>query len=552
MSGEGLSARDALARRALAEIPRILSLQDRTPVSPTYGCFDRNYWHTRIVDFPSGMAQKLVLPLALVWSLDLPGNVFRGQPAIREAIEAGIRYAARSAHRDGSCDDYYPFERAAGAASFALLGCLDAAEIIGLARDDEIDTFLRRRGRWLGEHEESGRLSNHEGLIAACLARLGARFREDEWERLLRSRVQRLLSWQSKEGWFDEYGGADPGYLTLTIAQLADLDRRRPDLALREPCAAAIRFLGAVIHPDGSLGGEYTSRNTSNFFPHGLEIAGSWSREALAINELGLRPLAEGRSPAWDERLIGHYVTSWLLAWREWREERPEPLRLAQGRQLFPEARMLVDARDDHRLYLSWSRGGALRLFEGDRLLLGDTGVAFALNGGKVAVCHLDAENEISLGDDEISISGRMAYAKSARLTPFKSIVLRGVMITLGRFFPDLVRRILQKMLVTGRNEAPFRFRRTLRWNGGRWQVRDEISADQGWQKVARAGIGGFQSSLTTIMARIWHPAELQPWLDLSDRVSALGRDETLVIVREAAGRGQPASVAAGQAASSI
>jgi hypothetical protein len=532
--GEAAAVRDLLARRALAEIPRILSLQDRTPVSPTYGCFDRNYWHTRIVDFPSGMAQKYVLPLALVWSLDLPGNMFRGQSAIRDAIEAGIRYAARSAHKDGSCDDYYPFERASGAAAFSLIACLDAAEIIGLGPDQEIDGFLKRRGRWLGEHEESGRLSNHEGLIAACLARLGARYGGEEWERLMQARLQRLLSWRSKEGWFDEYGGADAGYLTLTIAQLADLDRRRPELGLREPCAAAIRFVGAVMHPDGSLGGEYTSRNTQNFFPHGLEIAGAWCPEALAINDLGLRPLAEGRSPAWDERLIGHYVTSWLLAWREWREERPGPLALPQGRRVFEEARLLVDGRSGQRLYLATSRGGAFRLFDGDRLLLADTGIALGLHGGKVAVCHLEAHNEVSLGEDEIVVAGRMAYAKSARLTPFKSIALRGLMLTVGRFFPDLIRRLLQKMLVTGRNEAPFSFSRTLRWSDARWHVRDEIRSDRGWKGVVKAGTGGFQSSLTTVMARIWQPAELQPWLDLTDRVSALARDEPLVVERAA------------------
>lgn len=527
-------ARDVLARRALAEIPRILSLQDRTPVSPTHGCFDRNYWHTRIVDFPSGMAQKYVLPLALVWSLDLPGNMFRSQPAIRDSIVAGIRYAARSAHKDGSCDDYYPFERAAGAAAFSLLACLDAAEIIGLGADEEIDAFLRRRGRWLGEHEESGRLSNHEGLICACLARLGTRFGGEEWERLMQARLRRLLSWQSKEGWFDEYGGADAGYLTLTIAQLADLDRRRPELGLREPCAAAIGFLGKVMHPDGSLGGEYTSRNTQNFFPHGLEIAGAWSPQALAIADLGLRPLAEGRSPAWDERLIGHYVTSWLLAWREWRAERPGALVLAAGRQLFEEARILIEARGAQRLYLATSRGGAFRLFDGDRLLLADTGVTLGLAGGKVAVCHLEADNEVSLGVDDIGIAGRMAYARSAKLTPFKSIVLRGLMLSAGRFFPDLVRRLLQKMLVTGRDEAPFRFRRTLRWRDGRWHIRDEIDADQGWGRVEKAGIGGFQSSLTTVMARIWQPAEMQPWLDLGDRVAGLGEGRSLVVEREA------------------
>ena len=47
-------SRDLLARRALDDVAKILTLQDRNPHSPTYGCFDRNYWHYRIIDFPSG------------------------------------------------------------------------------------------------------------------------------------------------------------------------------------------------------------------------------------------------------------------------------------------------------------------------------------------------------------------------------------------------------------------------------------------------------------------------------------------------------------------
>jgi hypothetical protein len=51
---------------------------------------------------------------------------------------------------------------------------------------------------------------------------------------------------------------------------------------------------------------------------------------------------------------------------------------------------------------------------------------------------------------------------------------------------------------------------------------------------VRLAGIGGFQSSLTTVMARIWQPAELQPWLDLTAQVKALKPGEPLVVERTA------------------
>ena len=48
--------KNLFANAALAQIPKILTLQDRNPHNPHYGCFDRNYWQYKIIDFPSGMS----------------------------------------------------------------------------------------------------------------------------------------------------------------------------------------------------------------------------------------------------------------------------------------------------------------------------------------------------------------------------------------------------------------------------------------------------------------------------------------------------------------
>lgn len=68
--------KDLFAREALAQISKILTLLDRNPHSPTYGCFDRNFWHYKIIDFPSGMSQEFVLPLALAYSTNISENSF--------------------------------------------------------------------------------------------------------------------------------------------------------------------------------------------------------------------------------------------------------------------------------------------------------------------------------------------------------------------------------------------------------------------------------------------------------------------------------------------
>jgi hypothetical protein len=151
---------------------------------------------------------------------------------------------------------------------------------------------------------------------------------------------------------------------------------------------------------------------------------------------------------------------------------------------------------------------------------------------GRTAVTHLEGPAEVSIQPDRVAIAGRMAWAKSRRLTPLRSAALRLAMLPLGRFFPNAVRRLLQMLLVTGRHDAPFTFRRDLIWHDGGWTVTDTVAAERGWRDVAAVGIGNAQVSTTTAMARVWQPAQLAPWIDLGDRLDGLRPDAPLVVTR--------------------
>ena len=224
--------RDLFASEAIAQIPKLLTLLDRNPHSPTYGCFDRNFWQYKIIDFPSGMAQEFVWPLALACCTDIPENHFYKQPSIRTWVEAGILYAAQSAHADGSCDDYFPFERAGGAAAFSLLACLESYRTLALDNPVAL-RFFGTRCDWLAHHQESGRLTNHQALIALCLELASRLLHTNRWQAAIDQRLELVLSWQDSEGWFQEYEGCDPGYHTLTISCLAWLYELKPKSPLK-------------------------------------------------------------------------------------------------------------------------------------------------------------------------------------------------------------------------------------------------------------------------------------------------------------------------------
>lgn len=528
-------SRDLFAREALAQIPKILTLLDRNVHSPTYGCFDRNFWHYKIIDFPSGMSQEFVWPLALAYDTDLPGNPFYRQAVIKEWVEAGINFAARSAHRDGSCDDYFPFERAAGAAAFSLLAGLESYTLLGL-NNEALLRFFEQRADWLAHHQESGRLANHQALIVLCLERLSTVLNTTKWDRFKAERLKQVLSWQSTEGWFQEYEGCDPGYHTLTLSLLARVYALRPSPELKEALVRAVRFAAHFIHPDGSFGGEYASRNTYNFFPHGFELTGLWLSEALTINDRFLAGLAAGLAPCYsDDHIIGHHTWNYLLAWRDFVSERPPLPPRPRGRVWLPAAQILIDRRQEAELYLAANKGGVFKCFRENRLVASDTHFSLqVLAGGRVknAVGHLVDDYQVELGEDEIAIRGVLGWAKQTQMTTLKLLVLRLVMYTVGRFFPNLIRKLLQRVLITGKKEAPFTFERRFRWKDGRWHVIDELQA-RSWDKVVTAGIGGDQTSIYVVMSRTYQQGQLQPWLDLTDRVKKLAPGETVKIERQ-------------------
>lgn len=530
--------RDRFAREALAQIPKILTLQDRNPHSPTYGCFDRNFWHYKIIDFPSGMAAEFVWPLALAWALDIPDNPYYRNESIREWAEAGILYAARSAHADGSCDDYFPYEKAAGAAAFSLLACMEAVLLLGLEKSPKYGAmldFFGRRADWLADHHESGRLTNHQALIVLCLEKVARLIGSDRWAKLREKRILRVLEWQDDEGWFAEYEGADPGYHTLTIGLLAQVYEIRPSSQLKRAIENAVRFASEFVHPDGSFGGEYTSRNTYNFFPHGFEIVGKWMPDALTINDQFLTGLEAGLAPCYaDDHIIGHHCWSYLLAWQHYVQNRRSAWPRTEGRIHFKRAGILIERRGDSELYLALNKGGVFKFFKGGKLVHSDTQFSARVkDGGKTrnAVAHMVGTYQVDLRESEITISGNLGWAKTKQMTTFNLMALRMLMLTAGRFFPDLVRQLLQQILITGKKPAPLTFTRRLRWEGHNLFIADSLRA-KSWPNVSEVGMGASQTSIYVVMSRTFQRGQMQPWTDVSERITNLAPDAPLVVER--------------------
>ena len=74
-------------------------------------------------------------------------------------------HAAKSAHPDGTCDDYFPFERAMGALVFSLYAASEAYQVLGMRDERVVDLFAKRVAH-LAHENETGQLANHQALAA--------------------------------------------------------------------------------------------------------------------------------------------------------------------------------------------------------------------------------------------------------------------------------------------------------------------------------------------------------------------------------------------------
>ncbi|MCX7019058.1 MAG: hypothetical protein NTY46_08750 [Candidatus Sumerlaeota bacterium] len=506
---------------ALRYLPRLFQMVDRNPYSETYGCFDRSYWHYRTMDFPCGMCQEFCLPLALAYSQPFPDNPYHGVERVRELALAGADYARRSSHPDGSCDDYFPFERALGALVFSLNACAETA----LALDDrrpEILEFLARRADYLRAHNETGRLTNHQALAALALHNVYLLTGENRFRDASAAFVDIARSWfHPDEGWFQEYEGADPGYQSCTISFLARLFKKSGDAALLDLLNPAVDFCWHFMHPDGSYAGEYGSRNTYHFYPCGFEVMAPHNQRAAQIADQFLTRALPARTRYFndDDRMCAHYLYDWMLAWADFSPVRADtPLNSHPPFQkYFPGARIYVEKTAQYHAVLSLAKGGVLKITTGAGPLYSDTGLIGKTHDQQVVVSHMIDEHKVTadLEAHRLCVSGLMCARKQKYAAPLTQIVFRLVNMTLGRFAPNFLRAMLQKILITGKSRTVYRFTREFEFHPGRALITNRMSKPAVSPPLTSLHIGSDATSIYVANSNVYQRSVLLPWREL-------------------------------------
>jgi len=489
------NAGETYLRRALDQIPRSISRLDREPFSKTYGCFDRTFWAWKFVDFPGARYQEGVYPLAFLYAVAEAGHEYHGNPKVLEWTEAAFDYWNRIQHADGSFDEAYPYEHSLAATAFTGFYVAEAFRLVGDAISplvrDRLFSALRRAGEWLVRNDEThGFLTNHLAAAAATLFHIGQLLGEKRFVHRGEYFIDRILTHQSSEGWYDEYGGADPGYQTHATFYLARCWQLTGNEGLAQSLDRSVQFLAHFVHPDGTLGGEYGSRSTQFYYPAGLEmlatrnVAARWIAERMA-ESIRIRQVAalETMDAQNFYPLLNNYLFAYQTAMQRGPLPRAEPPPdLSRASVYFPDAGLVRVSRPKYLAIVGCSKGGVLKLFDGGqgRLAYSDCGFVGCLKGGTLIASQvLDRSRRVEVAEDRISIECPFYAFKRTIFQPLTFVAFRLVNLTLGRVprFAYWIKSLLVKVLIYRRRPVSLSLRRVVLLRHDEIEIRDFLSA---------------------------------------------------------------------------
>lgn len=437
-----------------ASLPRLINCFNFDPASKSYGYGDRLHWGWKVSDFQNATMQGGLMSLAVAYKLDILSNRYD----IVEMTDSIITSLPQIYNSKGGVGEAYPTENSFCVTALVAHDILFALDILGETIDKEsrieyykiIEPMIQFITKY---NEEHAIISNHlaTGVAAICI-----------WNKLTGNRSKRHLELleiiyehQSKEGWHKEYEGADPGYNSLCLYYLASAYRVWKNEKLATSIKKAASFIEYFIHPDGTIGGIYGSRNTEIYYPGGISFAeinfdsisiSKYVEEHFDVN-VQITPLNID---------IGNFVP--LLnsyAFHIWNGKTSESSTMrfeSNFEKNFSDAGIFIRSTNKYYAIINYKKGGVIKVFdkENNSLDTEDGGIILSdknndLYSSQFFNNDIDFENFI--------IESKVYKISESYPTPLNFIIIRLLSLTIFRsiYLGNLFKKAIVKMLMTGK-----------------------------------------------------------------------------------------------------
>jgi hypothetical protein len=464
-------------QKALEKSPRLLSLQDRDDFSITSGCFDRNYWQWKFVDFSCPVLQQGVFALSFLYSEQ--GSDYYQSKKLKKWIVSGLNFWMKRQHKDGSFDEAYPHEHSLAATAVSSFYVAESLNTIDVEIKDKVIKSLKKAGNWLLKNDEThGFLSNHIASAAAALFHIYLLTGEEKYKERANYFVNKIKKHQSEEGWFEEYGGADPGYQTLAVFYLARYWQLSGDLEVLEMLRKSMDFLIYCIHPNATLGGEYASRNTEFFFPAGFEMLAEKIEKAAVISAR----MKKAKTKSLDTIDLYNFIlmfNNYLFAQKNEKDIIVQDnFFSAEFSKFFKEAGIFFKNTLKYYCIVSTTKGGVVKVYDRERLRYGNAGWIGRLpNGWTVTSQWQVKDREVEVQDNRLLVRGNFYKRPQKIFSPRLFIMFRLFMAFAGLFKPFryFIKNVIVRVLIKEENKIKVNFEREIVFEDSSIVLKDKL-----------------------------------------------------------------------------
>lgn len=488
----------------LAETWRLISLIDRNPHSPTRGSMSRTHWAWKFEDFPFPRMQEGVYALCRLHDLNDESNPLFQSSDVAQWIEWGFEYWVSRQHSNGAFDEAYPNEQCLAATAFTIfyLGSayLICKERLPHALRTRLEHCFTSAGEWLCRNDEThGLLSNHLAVAVAGLAITERICGQPKFGDRARIFLDRIFSHQSDEGWMQEYDGADIGYGTHGFFYLAVYWQMTGCAKTLAALSRFAEFLTYFIHPDGTIGGEYSSRNTEFFYPAGFEILAAQCPHSRAIAVFMRQELAERRPCglwAMDAFNFMPLLNSLLFAADaagDFSEATPLPWQGTPFTRIYREAGLWVVNAEHYYAVIGLSKGGTVSVFDKTKRKLAarHSGYFTQWHGKTYASQDYTLHPNVCWSADQRSAELQVPWKGVSHtvFSPSLFICFRLFTLTLGRF-PAVsrgVKNLLVRVLIRRKHRPPIDHKRRIECMARGISITDEMRFPSGIDAIVAA-----------------------------------------------------------------
>ncbi|MBF0196275.1 MAG: hypothetical protein HQL32_01125 [Planctomycetes bacterium] len=472
---------------ALHMMVNILTNLDRDSDSPTYGSFDRNMWNYKMRDFSSALLQQGSLTLALAYKHDFEGNIYFNNKFIREYAIAGIRFLSRIQLKCGGFEEYWAHEKSIPSTGFALYAMCETYDVLEL-NDQVVLDSIRRAVRFIHKYTEHEAL-NQEMAATAAMYYAGKVLDDDLIINKAEAKFKRLMSKQDSEGWFKEYNGVDVGYLSVFLDFLIRYYELSQDSTALEAAKRIILFIQYFIHPDGSLGGEYCTRNTEYFLPYGFEYM---KRHEPIANSSIIKLMSYINRDNYlniclDERYILHYTnSSYMKAIIDYKVIQDQPSLPHENtfNKTFNNGLLHIRSTDAYYFICSIMKSGVFKVMNKKDMSMSTDTCYRLYKDQSIYTSEWPCSNPYEINKDDIIIHSGYIKKKFLKITPIKLTLLKVLSYFTGRFAVSLAKNVL--IFNKQKNDKIASFTRKLALSSDKIMVQDTIDPKVSLTKARR------------------------------------------------------------------